>query len=32
MEGTHQIVIGKESYFLSSDGLQMPTKKDQAPA
>jgi len=29
--GTHQIVIGKENYFLSGDGLLMPAKKDQAP-
>jgi hypothetical protein len=26
-----QIVIGKENYFLSADGLLMPAKKDQAP-
>ena len=26
-----QIVIGKENYFLSWDGLLMPTKKNQAP-
>jgi hypothetical protein len=25
------IVIGKENYFLSADGLLMPAKKDQAP-
>jgi hypothetical protein len=31
MENTHQIVIGKENYFLSGDGLLMPTKKDQPP-
>lgn len=31
MENTNQIVIGKENYFLSADGLLMPTKKDQAP-
>ena len=31
MENTHQIVIGKENYFLSADGLLMPAKKDQAP-
>jgi hypothetical protein len=24
-------VIGKENYFLSADGLLMPTKKDQSP-
>jgi hypothetical protein len=31
MEGTLQAVIGKENYFLSSDGLLMPAKKDQPP-
>jgi hypothetical protein len=31
MEGTNQVVIGKENYFLSGDGLLMPAKKDQAP-
>jgi hypothetical protein len=31
MEGTNQVVIGKENYFLSADGLLMPAKKDQAP-
>jgi hypothetical protein len=30
-EGNNQIVIGKENYFLSGDGLLMPAKKDQAP-
>jgi hypothetical protein len=30
-EGNHQVVIGQENYFLSADGLLMPTKKDQAP-
>ena len=30
-EGNAQIVIGKENYFLSADGLLMPAKKDQAP-
>jgi hypothetical protein len=25
------IVIGKENYFLSADGLLMPAKKDQPP-
>jgi hypothetical protein len=29
-EGNNQIVIGKENYFLSADGLLMPAKKDQA--
>jgi hypothetical protein len=31
MEGNNQVVIGKENYFYSGDGLLMPTKKDQAP-
>jgi hypothetical protein len=31
MEGTHQMVIGRENYFLSGDGLLMPAKKDQPP-
>jgi hypothetical protein len=30
-KGNLQIVIGKENYFLSADGLLMPAKKDQAP-
>jgi hypothetical protein len=30
-EGNAQVVIGKENYFLSSDGLLMPAKKNQAP-
>jgi hypothetical protein len=30
-ENNAQIVIGKENYFLSGDGLLMPAKKDQAP-
>jgi hypothetical protein len=30
-ETTQQVVIGKENYFLSADGLLMPAKKDQAP-
>jgi hypothetical protein len=30
-ENNAQIVIGKESYFLSGDGFLMPAKKDQAP-
>jgi hypothetical protein len=30
-EGNNQIVIGKENYFLSAEGLLMPAKKDQAP-
>ena len=28
---TRQVVIGKENYFLSGDGLLMPAKKDQPP-
>ena len=31
MEGNANIVIGKENYFLSADGLLMPAKKDQPP-
>ena len=31
VEGNHQIGIGKENYFLSGDGMLMPTKKGQAP-
>jgi hypothetical protein len=31
MEGNNQIVINKENYFLSADGLLMPAKKDQVP-
>jgi hypothetical protein len=30
-EGNNQIVIGKENYFLSADGMLMPAKKDQSP-
>jgi hypothetical protein len=30
-EGNAQVMIGKENYFLSSDGLLMPTQKNQAP-
>ena len=30
-ENNAQIVIDKENYFLSADGLLMPSKKDQAP-
>ena len=30
-EGNAQVMIGKENYFLSGDGLLMPTKKNQAP-
>ena len=31
MEATNQIVIDKENYFLSAEGLLMPAKKDQPP-
>jgi hypothetical protein len=31
VEGNVHIVIGKENYYLSADGLLMPAKKDQAP-
>ncbi len=31
VEGNNQVLIGKENYFLSADGLLMPTKKDQPP-
>ncbi|HEY4405014.1 MAG TPA: hypothetical protein VGN55_10190 [Xanthobacteraceae bacterium] len=30
-EGNHNILIGKENYLLRSDGLLMPSKKNQAP-
>jgi hypothetical protein len=30
-EGNEQVVIGKENYFLSADGLLMPARKNQAP-
>ena len=30
-EGNNQVAIGKENYFLSGDGLLMPTRKDQGP-
>jgi hypothetical protein len=30
-EGNNLVVIGKENYFLSGDGILMPAKKDQAP-
>jgi hypothetical protein len=29
-DGTH-LLIGKEHYYLSADGLLMPTRKDQPP-
>jgi hypothetical protein len=31
MEGTNQIVIGTENYFLSAEGFLMPAKKDHPP-
>jgi hypothetical protein len=31
VEGNNQVVLGNEHYFLSADGLLMPTKKDQPP-
>jgi len=31
METTQHVVIGKEAYMLSADGMLMPAKKDQAP-
>jgi hypothetical protein len=30
-ENNAHVAIGKESYYLSADGLLMPAKKDQAP-
>jgi hypothetical protein len=30
METTQHVVIGKEAYMLSADGMLMPAKKDQA--
>jgi hypothetical protein len=30
-EGNHQVVLGKENYFLGADGPLMPTRRDQAP-
>jgi hypothetical protein len=30
-ENNNHVVIGKENYFLSADGLLMPTKKNQQP-
>jgi len=31
MEDTSDVIIGKENYYMSADGLLMPTKKDQPP-
>jgi hypothetical protein len=30
-ENNVHVVIGKDEYFLSADGLLMPARKDQAP-
>ena len=30
-ENNVHVVVGKEEYFLSADGLLMPARKDQAP-
>jgi hypothetical protein len=30
-EGNHHVLVGKENYFVSDDGLLMPTRKGQAP-
>jgi hypothetical protein len=30
-EDNHQVLLGKENYFLGGDGLLMPTKKNQPP-
>jgi hypothetical protein len=30
-ESNNHVIIGKENYFLSADGLLMPARKDQAP-
>jgi hypothetical protein len=30
-EDNAQVAVGKENYFLSAEGLLMPTRKDQAP-
>jgi hypothetical protein len=30
-ENNGQVLIGKENYFLSGDGLLMPARKDQPP-
>jgi hypothetical protein len=30
-EDNHQVLIGKENYFLGGDGILMPTKKNQPP-
>jgi hypothetical protein len=30
-EDNHHVTVGKEDYFVSSDGYLMPVKKDQPP-
>ncbi len=30
-EGNNQVVIGKDAYYISGDGMIMPTQKDQQP-
>jgi len=30
-EGNLQVFVGEEHYFISGDGLLMPTRKDQPP-
>jgi hypothetical protein len=30
-EGNHHVLVGKENYYISNDGLLMPTRKGQAP-
>jgi hypothetical protein len=30
-EDNHHVVLGKDSYFITSDGMLMPTKKGQKP-
>jgi hypothetical protein len=30
-ENNNHVVVGKENYFLSADGLLMPVRKDQPP-
>jgi hypothetical protein len=30
-EGNHHVLIGKENYYINSDGFLMPTKKQQKP-
>jgi len=30
-ENNQHVVVGKENYYVSADGLLMPARKDQAP-